>query len=194
MKTMRVWTGPVHAQKSKRALAAARRSVRLGHDVVLVRPIESVRDHECPGFLTTKDGEQWPSIDVESPELIHTAAEGATMVWVDEPSLFSEEEEPQVFGIIQKLRRTKRILISGLCATSELEIFRESMMRLVAVADRVYWLRADCDHCKTLGTATRSWHICGKTEQVDVGGVDQYQALCPSCWSTAMEERMTVKQ
>lgn len=191
MKELIIWTGPVHSGKSTRALLQAERYRRLGHDVVLVRPSRSVRPDptdpdtgDRPGMLVTKTGHRYPSIEVEMAVDIVDAAEGANVVWIDEPMLF--EHEHDIAEVVGRVRAFATVLVSGLAATSELDPFGRAMPRLLAVADTVHWCKADCDHCHRVNAASRSFHRAGpKSEQVRVGGAESYEALCPQCWTDA---------
>jgi thymidine kinase len=174
-------TGPVHAEKSTKAVQIARRYDRLHAKVVLVRPKRSVRKHERPGFLVTKSGLEYPSTEVDSTAGIAPAAYGADVVWIDEPALFPDEE--RLYDVVNSLRRTTPFLVSGLSATSEGEPFGTSMPRLMAVADKVILLKADCDFCGRFNIATRSICLQEKDGQVLVGGTDVYKAACSKCWS-----------
>jgi thymidine kinase len=157
--------------------------VRLGSDLVLVRPAAARRDHEPEGWLVTKDGDRWPCIDITSPYDILEACEGASVLWLDEPNIF-EVDEDKVYEIVQTARRSMDVMVSGVPATSELEVFRESFSKIMAVADEIIWCRSDCDGCLSLDRATRSLYRHGeKREQVRVGGVEDYAATCPSCWN-----------
>lgn len=183
MKSLTVITGPVHAEKSTRAVQIARRKRRLGKRVVLVRPTRSVRKHERTGFLVTKNGLEFPSTEVESSRGIEPAVitQRAEIVWLDEPMLFPDEVE--VFDVVQRMRESVSVLVSGLVTTSEMEPFGTTMPRLLAVADRIVTLRADCDICGRYNAATRSFCKRTKHGQVLVGGEEIYQAVCPRCWN-----------
>lgn len=190
MKELFVYTGPVHSEKSTHTLRAARRYQRLHKRVVLVRPVQSIRpdpddpEHgDRPGTLVTKNGEEFPSKDTGYARDILGFTVCKDVVWIDEPQLWPDEDE--VFGIVTRLRREAVVLISGLSATSELEPFGESMPKLLAVADQIMLCKADCDECRTFMTASRSRHIgrVPKKGQVKVGGVADYDADCPACWS-----------
>ena len=166
LKTQRVWAGPVHSGKSKKALTVAKRMVRLGADLVLVRPKAARRDHD-----------RWPAIELDNPRDILAACEGADVLWIDEPSLFEEDEE-LVYPMVQAAREKVDVLVSGVPATSELEVFKESMCKIMAVADEIIWCRADCDSCSSFDKATRSFYLHGeKKQQVHVGGEEDYAAL-----------------
>ncbi len=184
MHPLRIWTGPVASVKTTRALRASRRVLRLGQDLpFVVRPTKSVRAHEKehPGFLVTKAGERYPSIEIDSAQEIFKTCAGFGAVWIDEPMLF--DDEPSVFKAIMAVRKKMPVLVSGCSATSELRPFGKSLPRLIAVADEVHFCKADCDDCGTLGVATRSICLTGKNEQVLVGGEETYRPVCPTCWS-----------
>jgi thymidine kinase len=152
-------------------------------NVVLVRPRQSVRKYERPGFLVTKNGLEYPSIEVESTAGVLPAARSgsADVVWIDEPALFSDETN--LYDVVTDLRTDVPVMVSGLAATSEMEPFGTAMPRLMAVADRVICLRADCDFCGKYNVATRSVCTKPKEGQVLVGGADVYKAACPRCWT-----------
>jgi len=188
VKSLTIWTGPVASEKTTRALRHARRLVRRGFDLPwVIRPTKSVRRHECDengnpnGFLVTKAGERFPSVECETARGIFDAADGCTAVWIDEPMLFDDEK--RLFEVVARLRKSARILLSGCSSDSDLSPFKTSFPRLIAVADRVKFCRADCDGCGTLGTATRSICLTGKKEQVLIGGEETYRPACPSCWT-----------
>jgi thymidine kinase len=190
MKLLRVFAGPVHSGKTKRALTLTRRLLGLGHDVVVVRPEAARREHEEPGFIVTKDGESWPCIELIYPEQLVEAAEGCTTFWLDEPHFF-EPEEDKVFGALQEIRKTADVIVTGCAATDKLEALGLTVMRCMAVADEVIWCRSDCRSCGREDGATRSFYIGKgqKAKQVKKGGESDYAALCPACWSARTEAR-----
>ena len=172
--------------KTTGALQAARRYGRHGSRVILVRPTRSRRAHEGEdGFLRTKDGTAFRAVDVSSANQIAEHCRGHDVVWIDEPTIFQDEAD--LAGVVADLRMDSIILISGLGATSELEPFGTSMPKLLAVADEVTWQTADCDICRSFGTATRSLFIGSKKAgQVHVGGAENYRPACPACWTKIM--------
>lgn len=185
MKPLIVWTGPVHSGKSTKALLRAKRYLRFGNDVVLIRPSQSVRPEqgEEPGMLVTKTGHKYPSIEVDSADDILAATEGATVVWIDEPMLFPREVERQLVELVAIIRKQATVLVSGLAATSELTVFGSAMPRLLALADEIHHCMSDCDYCSSLGTASRSVCTVPKDVEVLVGGSSIYKASCVPCWS-----------
>lgn len=187
MKLMRVWCGPMCAAKTTGALDAARRYARHGHKVILVRPGHSRREHEDDTeSLSTKNGEKFPCCDVPRASDVDAVIDGFDVVWLDEPNHFPDED--LLIDQIPIIRESAIVLVSGLGATSELEPFGKSMPFLLATADRVHWLTADCDFCKSHGTATRSLYIgeAPKEQQLKVGGAESYRPACPACWTELM--------
>lgn len=197
MKLLRVWCGSMYAAKTTGALQVARRYARTGMHVVLIRPARSKRSHESrDGTLTTRNGEDFPSFDVDRVSDILTRVVGADVVWLDEPPLWPDEED--LVTVVPKIRSNAIVLISGLGATSELTPFGKSMPVMLATADHVHWVTADCDACGEHGNATRSLYVgeAPKTELVVVGGTDLYRPVCASCWTRlimmAPEERRSL--
>lgn len=184
MRLLRIWCGPMYAAKTTGALQVARRYARQGMKVVLIRPASSKREHELqPETLTTRNGEDFPSHDVLFAAGLRHYVENADVVWIDEPSLWEDEHE--LVREVSSIRQRSIVLISGLGATSELEPFGKSMPLLLAAADEVNWMTADCDACGGHGIATRSLYIgeAPKDSPVRVGGTDLYRPACPDCWS-----------
>jgi len=183
VKSLIIHTGPMGAAKTTAALHLARRLQRLKKTIKLIRPLRSLRSHEKPGLLVTKNGETFPSTDLDDPTKIETDTD---YLWIDEPFLFDNEHK--LFDIIQNIRKTTDIIVSGIPATSELKPFGHSMPLLMSVADEITFHKADCDHCHTTNSASRTVY-CGpdKSSDIQVGGVESYGALCPLCWSILQE-------
>lgn len=182
MKTLTIFTGPTSSEKSTKALLRAQRLQKRGYDLpFVVRPWKSVRKHETPGFLVTKRGDRFPSLEIESALEIYETFRGWGYGWLDEPMLL--DDEPSLFDQVQKVRRDIPIMISGCSATSELTPFYSSLPRLIAVADRVRFCRGDCVGCGRMDSATRSICLAVKNDVELVGGEETYRPLCPNCWT-----------
>ena len=154
---------------------------------MLVRPTKSVRETgvrgDRPGMLVTKTGHKFPSIEFDSALDIPDAADGATVLWIDEPFMFTEQD--RLFEIVQQERLRRTILISTLGATNDMACISDAVGRLLMVADRIRHCRADCDYCEAMGRATRSVYVgdAPKLGKVKVGGASAYRAACPGCWN-----------
>jgi thymidine kinase len=188
MKSLRIWTGPVASEKTTKALYAAKRLMRRGYDLVLVRPLVSRRSHEEGQFLITKGGEKWPCIEVDSALDIESAAENADVLWLDEPFMFDDQKK--LYKAVRRVLKKSAVLISTISATSEMEPISPSISALLAIADEVHHCRADCDDCQRLGNASRSWHLDGlKIEKVKTGGEETYEPKCPACWTDRVRKQ-----
>jgi len=194
MKRLMVWFGPTSSSKSTGALGMAYRFREQGRKVILIRPERSVRAYEALGDFRTKDGVSWPSHDVETHEQLQIVANETNpdVIWIDEPALFQDEQvsdtPPWLFSTVCDLRRYYTILISGIGATSELEVFGKSLPLLMAIADEVIQCKGDCPWCDRMNVATRTVYLGDeeKTTQDKVGGADMYQPACAECWSEMM--------
>lgn len=202
MKRLMVWVGPVTSAKSTGALGMAHRLRHQGRKVLLVRPKRSIRGYECAGTFKTKDSNCWPSVDVHKPMEIHLAVKEANpdVVWIDEPTLFVSETTdgipPWLFKVVQKLREKHMVLISGIAATSEMEVFGHSFPLLLAVADEIIQCKGDCGWCDSINTATRSIYLGDeeKTTQDKIGGLESYLPACPECWEELMKHPASVRR
>lgn len=209
MKRLMVWFGPTSSSKSTGALGMAHRFAEQGRKVILTRPAISIRDYESIGNFKTKDGMGWtdPSFDLENPDQLVEISdrEKPDVIWVDEPALFQEEQndnlEPWLFRVITLLRQKYTFLVSGIGATSELEVFGRSLPLLLAVADEVIQCKGDCPWCDRMNVATRSVYLGDdpKITQDKVGGAELYQPACPECWNqiknlTTSERRSKMKR
>lgn len=195
-KPLLIWRGPVASEKTTRALYAAKRYVRTGHDLVLVRPQRSRRSHETEdGYLYTKAGERWPCIDVVKAAEVLEAAAGADVVWLDEPFMLVEDPGGELFKVVTEIQSFATVLVSTITATSERQPINRSVSDLVAVSDKVFDCYGDCDCCGQFNEATRSLHLAGfKAEAIKVGGEESYEPRCPTCWNKAIEELAGVLQ
>jgi thymidine kinase len=189
MKRLTVFIGSVHSGKTTRALEFARRLIGQGHDLVAARPRRARREHEPEGFVVTKGGERWPIFELDSPLELGEIAEAASVVWIDEPMLFTHEQQIELRAVLRNLRRTAQILVSGLGQTSELKRFGSIMAEVLCTADRIIQCYADCQECGGFDQATRSYFRTGpKAKSVSVGGSKDYDALCSACWNLRTAE------
>jgi thymidine kinase len=93
------------------------------------------------------------------------------------------DDESVLYNVVQRIRKSTEIMLSGLPATSEMEPFGVSFPKLMAVADEVVWCKADCDYTGTMETATRSVCLIPKDGQKLVGGAETYKPASPDAWN-----------
>jgi len=174
------------SSKTTSALHMSRRLQRLGKSVTLVRPIKSIRDHEEKGILKTKNGESFPSTDLES-SLDILSIPKSDVIWIDEPFLFPDEEK--LFDVVQEIRKNTQILISSLGADVNLAPFKISVPKLLASSDEVLHFKNDCDVCLGSGIATRTLLVADLSldNQVLVGSSNLFKSSCVNCWNEMMQ-------
>lgn len=210
MKLLHVFTGPVHSEKTTRALQVASRYQRLGMRVILLRSRATIRPRphpefpkefpdtidptwDRPGTLVTKNGVEFPSTEFDSLGEVEELAEDYDVVWIDEIAVAAAIEpgkQKATFVALQRIRERAIIIISSLSATSEMEAFSDLMAWLLAVADEIVVSRADCDFCGRFESASRSVCLEEKDSQVLVGGEEVYKAACPECWDVSIHARL----
>jgi Thymidine kinase len=142
--------------------------------------------------MVTRSGASCKAVEVRSawdlaggamaeniPGDLRLALAGPT-VWIDEPALFDDEEG--LLTVIQNLRTRREVFISGLSQTSEGEPFGKAMPYLLAVADEVVMLRARCERCGKLRSATRTLWVGTEEKGGQVRPGDEgYVVVCPPC-------------
>jgi len=111
------------------------------------------------------------------------------VVALDEINFFSRE----IASVALELaKRGKRVICCGLDLDYKAVPF-ESTAHLLAVADKVYKLRARCTKCGE--PASRTHRTVSIKSRIYVGGADDYEALCADCFNEARvkeEEREAV--
>jgi thymidine kinase len=138
-------------------------------------------------MLVTKNGIEFPAKEYDSLKEIEALSEGADVVWFDELMLAAVQEpgkQREAFESIRRIRERSMVLVSGLSATSEMEVFSRLMADILAIADEIVTCRADCDFCGAFAAATRSVCLQEKDGKILVGGDEVYRAACPNCWNT----------
>lgn len=171
--TLEVITGPMFAGKTQALLSKVRSASSQGLRVGLFKPLTDtrvvtaeVRTHagdRMPATWTPTDGSAIdPTLDV---------------VAVDEIQFFDE----QVIGLLVELSKTgKQVIAAGLDLTSKGEPFGP-MPELMAVADKVEKLTAQCTKCGEPGT--RSYRCVASADTILIGGSDLYEPRCLDCFS-----------
>ena len=193
MKRLTVFTGPMAAGKSSRAIIMLERLQRRGLRVIGVRPGCSVRDFErAGGELRTRTGAKFPCMGLISVRSF-AQCEGLVgendVIWIDEPGLFDDAKD--LYAAVGWMREHAEVIISGLTMTSECKPFsmdisgRCPVAAVLATADEIITCRADCDFCEAgRDAATRTVFFASddKAER-RVGGDEAYAPACVDCWN-----------
>ena len=80
--------------------------------------------------------------------------------------------------ISKKIFNSERISIEeGIWLLKESEL-----LDLIPLADNVKFLKSICNNCKNVKDAPFTLRTTNNTEQVSVGGNEEYIAVCRNCW------------
>ena len=82
-------------------------------------------------------------------------------------------------NIVEK--RNKIVYVFGLSGDSCRKKFGE-ILDLIPLADNVKFLKSICNNCKNVKDAPFTLRTTNNTEQVSVGGNEEYIAVCRNCW------------
>jgi len=100
----------------------------------------------------------------------------ADVIAFDEGNFFSDK----IVDLCQEfVSMGKRVIVSGLDLTYNEEPFGP-MGTLMSLGDRVDKLQAVCVKCG--GVATRSQRIVGGDAEIEIGGIESYEARCRNCY------------
>lgn len=165
--------GPMYSGKSTELLRRLHRAHIAKKRVVLIRPKVDFRD-----FLTHAPVEHsWLPI-VQTEDVTTIDCSQYDVIGLDELQFFHFSP---LFALNETRERNCHIIASGLQATSEGEMFPE-VVRFIPYCDEIIKLNAVCVKCGSdYGTMTY-YKIGKKTEQISVGGTNEYEARCLSCW------------
>lgn len=148
-----------------------------GEGTVVFKPDLDQRYTKQP-VVVSHDKAEIPAVLVNNlkPEEMNWLVGEFARVMIDEVNFFVDSLIPVVK---QFLNDGRDVYVSGLVLDSEGGVFGP-MTKLVAIADEKIEVSARCDgqggKCKN--PATLSYRKIPKTEQVKVGGVDEYGACC----------------
>lgn len=164
-------TGPMFAGKSKILIEI----YDSGANTVVFKPSIDTRYTNRPA-LVSKTNEEIPSVMVspKDPDEMLELVDGSRRVIIDEANLFSQKLVETVTSL---LKMGKQVFVGGLSLDSE-RVAWGPMNELIKLADEKVVLTARCDGENCSKVATLSYRKIPKTEQVKVGGVDEYGAAC----------------
>jgi len=127
------------------------------------------------------------AISVRVAAEIPRAATAYDVIGIDEVQFFDA-------GITDAVRTLfaagKRIVISGLDTDHRDEPFGSTHLLMAIAEAEVVKLRAVCMRCR--GEGTRTFRKSTSQAQIEIGDADKYEALCYSCYVTAVRERDAV--
>ena len=137
-------------------------------------------DNRCEGKTVTHDNRviaNAMTISAVSPESALPKLAPYDVVVFDEAQFFSE----QIISVVKSLLKMGKIVIAnGLKLTAGDSIFG-SMHYLLAFADEIISLKAVCNICNKVDSATRTRTYNKNNPTVKVGGSGDYFVICPNC-------------
>jgi len=175
-----VLTGPMYAEKSQTTRSIYNKYCVFGRKGVWVKPDT---DNRCVGKTVTHDHRVIAdaiTICAGSPEKSLNVLAAYDVIVFDESQFFS----PSIIGLVKELLTQKKIVIAnGLKLTAGYSIFG-SMHYLLALADEIVSLKAVCNICSKVDSATRTRAYDKNNPTVKVGGTSDYFVVCPECDGT----------
>lgn len=138
-------------------------------------------DNRCEGKTVTHDHRLIANADLtvsaQNPETVLPQLVPYDVIVFDETQFFSEK----IVGVVKTLLESgKIVIVNGLKLTAGDSIFG-SMHYLLAFADEIISLKAVCNLCNRVDSATRTRAFNKNNPTVKVGGAGDYYVVCPEC-------------
>jgi thymidine kinase len=176
-----VITGPMFAGKSSYLINLLIANKKVGREVLTFKPASDNRygAHQ----ISTHNNLNLFAISIQSPyeafDYLAKAPKRVDLIGFDE-SQFFEPHHMQVL-VVDLLKQNYDVICAGLAQNSFGEPFG-AMGSLLSMADEIVQLPALCASCKR-NKATRTYRKSDSTDRVLVGGSEDYEPRCYSCWS-----------
>lgn len=185
--SLTVIIGCMFSGKSEELLRRLKRAEIAGLRVLIVKPALDTRG--AAARICSRDGRCMDAISVRTAAEIPNAAADYDAIGLDEAQFFD-------VGIVSAVRTLfaagKRIIVAGLDTDHHDEPFGSTHFLMAIAEAEIVRLYAVCMRCK--GEATRTFRKSGSQVQVEIGDADKYEALCYTCYFTAVRQRDAVIQ
>lgn len=168
--------GPMFAGKSTAALQRIRRAEVLGRKIFVVSSIIDTRYDSGGCALKTHNNDGMAAVGVkELTEVFYlTSYHDAQLIVIEEAQFFKELYDP-VKRMVEVDK--KSVIVVGLDGDSERKPFGQ-ILDLIPITDTITKLTALCKRCPRETPGLFSALMGEKNEQICVGGVGKYEALC----------------
>lgn len=182
--SLTVITGPMYSGKSSRLIAMCRSYSIAGRPVYIFKPDNDCR-YSCTKVVS-HNGDKLEAIpiDRESVSIYSCGIDFFTkepVIAFDEVQFFNSYSITQIITQLLYVEQST-VICAGLSNDSDGKPFG-AMPHLLSIADEIISLTAVCSHCKQIAKATRTYRKNGlPSEQVLIGGKDEYEARCFNCW------------
>lgn len=183
-----IFTGPMFAEKSEHLIHRLERADRANKKILVVKPKRDTRtDSKIASRRKKRGGNDFEEFTSFSACVVQDEAELLNLVRRSKCDVFAADEihffEPWFVESVKLLAWEKgiRVFLAG----PDLDAWRkpfEIVSHLLAVADHVVKLTADCFNPKCGNEARFTRKIGGTKEQFEVGNAELYQAVCGECW------------
>lgn len=181
-----VITGPMFAGKTTYLINLLIANTKVGRTVMAFKPAKDTRYAEQ--FIQSHNAAKFQSTAIQSP--LEVFQQMAAFEQVAGKSFYPSIlgfDEAQFFEPMHMQKTVEdllvggfSVLVAGLAQNSFGEPFG-AMGSLMAMADEVVHLPAVCALCKK-SKATRTYRWNSSKDRVLVGGADDYEPRCYSCW------------
>ena len=163
--------GPMFSGKTTELLRHLERAALAKRRVVLLRPKVDVRP-----FLS-HSGRECAWLTQRFVDLKDFDASEYDVIGIDEGQFFEGLKD----FCVKCSKAGKKVVVSALHATSECDMFTP-IIQLLPYCEEIVKLNAVCTKCGSeYGNYT--YFLAGaKTDQVSVGGKEEYTALCKDCY------------
>lgn len=179
-----VISGPMFAGKTTYLINLLVANEKVNRVVACFKPLKDNRYSEDK--IKTHNGAEHICNPIQSPyevklcvkTSLFTNGVNVDVVGIDEAQFFEPSHMQTV--VSELLNMDINVIIAGLAQNSFGEPFG-AMGSLLAMADEVVQLPALCAKCR-YNKATRTFRKTLSTERVLVGGADDYEPRCFTCW------------
>ena len=173
--------GPMFAGKSSRILSIVSRYAAIGTSVMVIKHSSDTRYAYSEDNIVTHDQRHGTCASVAglNQYVLRERINEHQVIIVDEAQFF-EGLVPFVKFVVEDLG--KQLYLVGLDGDSERRPFGE-ILECIPLADRIERITAYCKRCANGTPGLFSYRREGPADQqVFVGGIDEYEALCRDCY------------
>lgn len=169
----------MYSGKTSALIAMAKSHMVAGNTVDIYKP--NIDNRYSENFIASHNGEKLRAkvLDIKRPRSILTE-EISDVVCFEEAQFFNKYE---LWALVEQLiyLENKIVIVAGLCQDFEGRPFG-CMPQLLSFADNIIHLKSVCSKCRQLSSATRTYKKSNKTQNVEIGGIELYEARCFTCW------------
>lgn len=192
-----VISGPMYANKSQVTKLLFDKYCVFGKKGIWVKPDI---DSRCPDQTVTHDNRpiaEALTISASQPDPWYGVLAEYDVVVFDEAQFFSKEILTLIEDLLTLNSRLagpgpmRTVIVNGLKLTASDSIFG-SMHYLLAMADEIISLKAVCNVCNKVDSATRTRSYNKNNPIVKVGGAGDYYVVCPECDGLDEKEKQPI--